>query len=861
KIFGHTAKEIIGQNISVLYPPERFAEDEENELQKKLERGERIHNFETVRLRKDGTRVSVSLSDSAIKNKSSEIIAISKIAHDLTRRKRTEASLRASEERFGKLVEASIIGIIITNLSGIVIEANSVFLKMVGYSRAELLAGKVRWDQMTQPEFNLESERAELTEYGATKPHEKEYIRKDGTRIPVLVGGTRLDKLENTILAFVLDITDQKRAAEELRDLYVENERQARSFDTILTTISELTYTFDREGRFRYANKPVLDIFGKQLEDLIGKTFLDLDYPKNLTATIRENIQRVFDTGKSVSDETQFQNAAGETESYEYIFNPVLSADGKVEYLVGSARNTTKRKNADRLLREAEANYRNLVESSPAIVYLAKPTLPFTPVYISPKISDLGFTKEEWISEPDKWIGLIHEDDRKRVVGAIDEAIDLGLPLEIEYKIIAPDKTIHWLHEKGYLILDEAGDRTGWQGVILDVTAAKELEQQLGQAQKLESIGLLAGGIAHDFNNMLTAINGYSDLTLRKMNEDDPLRRNIEEIQKAGRHSAELTYQLLAFSRKLILIPVLVDINFVITDTIKMLQRVIGEDIQLTASLDPMVGRTMVDPGQFAQIIMNLAVNARDSMPGGGELVIKTGNFSLKAELAGEHAGFPLGDYVLLSVTDTGTGMSAETIEHIFDPFFTTKELGRGTGLGLATLYGIVQQSGGQIEVESELGTGTTFKIYLPRVIESKKVVIQKKIASEIKKGTETILLVEDEPLVQNLVVEFLEQCGYTVIQANNGKAALEICDKHEREFDMLITDVVMPQMGGRALSEHIRMRFPSLPVLFTSGYTDENLVRGALATPNTSFIQKPFSFEPLVNQVREMLDAVTSLS
>jgi len=256
---------------------------------------------------------------------------------------------------------------------------------------------------------------------------------------------------------------------------------------------------------------------------------------------------------------------------------------------------------------------------------------------------------------------------------------------------------------------------------------------------------------------------------------------------------------------------------------------------------------------------MNLAVNARDSMPGGGKLNIETSNFTSTSEHSHEHPGFLPGEYVLVSVTDTGIGMSAETIEHIFDPFFTTKAIGSGTGLGLATLYGIVHQSGGQVEVESKKGVGTTFKIYLPSVRDQIEATTKTRVASGIAQGTETILLVEDEPMVGRLLVEFLELCGYKVIQTHNGQEALDICEKGQQEFQMLITDVVMPHMGGRVLSGQVRKKLPNVPILFMSGYTDENLVRGALALSHTSFIQKPFAFDTLVHKVREMLDAAAT--
>jgi CheY-like chemotaxis protein len=343
-------------------------------------------------------------------------------------------------------------------------------------------------------------------------------------------------------------------------------------------------------------------------------------------------------------------------------------------------------------------------------------------------------------------------------------------------------------------------------------------------------------------------------MTLRNLKEGDPLRGNIEEIMKAGLRSAALTDQLLAFSRRQVLRPVVLNLNTVIADTLKMLQRLIGEDIQLTATLEPRIGRVIVDPGQFSQIVMNLAVNARDAMPQGGTLTIATANVFIEPEYARQHVGIIPGAYVLTTVSDNGSGISEDIKQHIFEPFFTTKEVGRGTGLGLATAYGIVKQSGGSIEVSSEEGTGTTFRVFLPRVTAAIEVSNKKQVPLAMSGGTETILLVEDEDLVRNLSRQILEECGYKVIEAINGIEALQICAR-QGPIDLLLTDVVMPQMGGRELSEKLRETIPDVRILFTSGYTDDEVVKHGVIEIDTNFIQKPFTPESLAQKVREVLD------
>jgi PAS domain S-box-containing protein len=380
--------------------------------------------------------------------------------------------------------------------------------------------------------------------------------------------------------------------------------------------------------------------------------------------------------------------------------------------------------------------------------------------------------------------------------------------------------------------------------------------EQLQESQKLESVGRLAGGIAHDFNNMLTAINGYSDLTLRRLPEGDPLRKNIEEIKKAGERSSSLTQQLLAFSRRQFLKPRVLDINHEINETGELLKRLIGEHIHLITDLSPDVGCVEADPGQLTQVIMNLAVNSRDAMPQGGELKIRTSSVFLNGENDVYQMGSQPGDYVMISVSDSGQGMSEAIQEHIFEPFYTTKEQGKGTGMGLATVYGIVKQSGGHISVNSEIGRGTTFKVYLPLVREKAYKPQATGTTKQFPRGTETILLVEDEKVVRNLSKSLLESCGYKIIEAANGQEGLSICQQPETKFDMLVTDVVMPKMSGRQLAEQVERLRPGTKILYMSGYTDDEVLRQGVVKAGENFVEKPFTFDTLTQKIRELLDS-----
>jgi signal transduction histidine kinase len=393
------------------------------------------------------------------------------------------------------------------------------------------------------------------------------------------------------------------------------------------------------------------------------------------------------------------------------------------------------------------------------------------------------------------------------------------------------------------------------QDLEREVAERKSAEEQLRQAQKMEAVGKLAGGVAHDFNNLLTAINGHSDLAMRRLKQDDPLYEKLEKIKKAGERAASLTHQLLAFSRKQILQPKVLDLNQVVFEMNKMLQPLIGEDIDLFTKLKPDVGRVKADPGQLEQVIMNLAVNARDAMPKGGKLTIETANVYLDEKYAAHHFAINPGWYVMLAFSDSGCGMDAQTQEQIFDPFFTTKEVGKGTGLGLSTVYGIVKQSGGNISVYSELERGTTFKVYLPCVDLCVTELESGADRQTLSAGNETVLLVEDEEMVREMAKEILEDSGYQVLEAKHGHEALVIAKRYPGDIHLMLSDVVMPHMSGRELADQFAPLRKDMKVLYMSGYTDDAIVHHGVLDEGTAFIEKPFTPNALAHKVRETLN------
>lgn len=813
-------------------------------------------------LRPDGEERTVCQIGEVVRDTAGKATLVTGTVQDITARKSAEEEMRVLAEQVKN--EHVRLNKIVATVPGVVWESwgkpnspehrvafvSDYLETMLGYTAEEWGATPNFWLNVVHPDDREKALQNALLSYerGVSDTDHFRWIRKDGGIVWVETQSVPvLDESGKSIgmRGVNLDITARRLAEEAI----IESEEKYRN---IVETASEGIWLLDRDGSTTYVNRQMEEMLGYEAAEILGKKTCAFLFEDDCSLA-GEKFEK-FKQDHSAKGEFRLRRKDGSELTTLYNASPVKDHAGEVVGYLSMNTDITERKKADSRIQKAEAKYRSLVESSPGIVILTEPDPPFKVIYVSPNIEAFGYTPDEWYADPDMWSNILHSEDRERAMRISESPPGIVRETEMEYRIIARDGSTHWWQSKGRFVYDDEGDSVGWQRVILDITTTKELEQQLHQAQKLESVGMLAGGIAHDFNNMLTAINGYSDLTLRHLREDDPLRHNIEEIRKAGQRSSVLTNQLLAFSRRQILQPVVLDLNAAISETIRMLQMLIGEDIQLSSALDPRIGRVIADPGQFSQLIMNLAVNARDAMPAGGKLTIETSNVVLDQVYTWRHVGLFPGPYVMMAVSDTGTGMSERIQKQIFEPFFTTKEVGRGTGLGLATVYGIVKQSGGNIEVYSEEGVGSTFKVYLPRVAESVDTLISSEALSNMPAGTETILLVEDEPIVRDLTRRILTDCGYEVIEAENGLKALAICESGVH-IDLLLTDVVMPKMGGRELAAKLTEKCPDVLILFTSGYTDDAVVRHGVIGANTNFIQKPFSPELLANKIREILD------
>ncbi len=606
-------------------------------------------------------------------------------------------------------------------------------------------------------------------------------------------------------------------------------------------------------GRFVQVNRALCAMLGRTEEELTGATareFLHHDDRDGAAAAWDGLLGGVLHANQM---EQRYVHSGGET-VWALVSNSVVrDARGAPAYLVAQLQDISARRQAEQALRESEAQYRSVVEGAREVIFHASPDLRWT--FLNPSWTrGTGFTAAESLGTVATV--YVHPDDREDVRRAFCRVADgEDEQCECEARCVTKAGDVRWLAVCARGERDAAGNVVRLAGTLTDVTERRRLEEELRQSQKMEAVGRLAGGVAHDFNNLLTAIKGYSGLLLESLEEGDERRQDVEEIDRAADRAAALTRQLLAFSRKQVLQPATLDLDVVVGEMQNMLRRLIGEDVQLVTRSGDSVWKVKADPGQLEQVVMNLVLNARDAMPGGGTLTLETANLRVDQRYVDRKVTVAAGSYVMLLVTDTGVGMDAETQARVFEPFFTTKERGKGTGLGLSTVYGIVKQSGGFVWVDSAPGRGTTFTIYLPRAVDAAPLPDAGPACGGID-GTETVLLVEDEQALRALAVRVLEARGYTVLEASNGEQALRAAEAYAGRIDLVVTDVVMPVMGGRELVERLGRARPATRVLYMSGYTDGDVVRRGLMHAQRSFVQKPFAPDDLARRVREVLDA-----
>jgi PAS domain S-box-containing protein len=677
---------------------------------------------------------------------------------------------------------------------------------------------------------------------GKTRTFEEAGIAGDAERIYLSTKGPYRDARGRIIglLGIARDITDHNRAE--------------RKFRSLVQNSSDLIMTIDAGGILRYVSPSVERILGARGEELRAQTIFSYVHPDDRDR-FRSFFARILRQPGLCNEEGYRLRHSDGSWVELWVVGTNLLHDSSVQGIVVNCRDVSAQTQAEKARVEAETRYRTLVEQLATVTYIARLGLHGEWLYVSPQIQTiLGFSPSEWLADPGLWISRVHPEDRP-IVEAAEEGTLSAKPFRAEYRMFRRDGSVIWVNDTAAVVADNDGGAL-LHGIIVDVSERKHLETQLRQAQKMQAVGRLAGGIAHDFNNLLTVIMGYAQSLLERRNpSEDAVHRSAEHIRSAADRAAVLTRQLLAFGRRQMLDPRVLNLNSVISEMDKIVRRLIRENIEIITRTGAGLGSVKADPAQIEQVILNLIINARDAMPEGGVLTIETANVDFEQGYADENIQMRPGRYVMLAVSDTGTGMDAETQARIFEPFFTTKETGKGTGLGLSTVYGIVEQSGGYIWVYSEPGHGSTFKSYLPRVDQPAQAVLRPTIESSAAGGTERILLVEDDRMVRELAQSILSTCGYSVLAPERVDDVESVCRHYPGRVDLLLTDVVMPGISGRDLASRMTSLRPDMKVLYMSGYTDDAIVHKGLVDPGIWFLPKPFTPAGLASKVREVLD------
>jgi two-component system, cell cycle sensor histidine kinase and response regulator CckA len=837
RLLGYTREELLQMRVvDIIATEEQF--NAPANAKRLLAEGHR--NWEGLLSLKDGRRIPVEVNARVFDLDGSPTIISS--MRDISERKDAEARLQTQNQRFQRIVENTDVGYFRMGLDGRWEDVNPAWLRMHGFTGREEAIGQY-FSAVLNPEDQAKAKEIgqALIRGESVRSAELSRLRRDGTigyqtcsANPVLDG----DKIVG-IEGFIVDISERKRMEDALRK---SEERFAKAF----RSGPAMTVLFgpDEEGnRIIDVSEAFEQGTGYRREEVLGRTRSELGLWAD-PCDIDVYMNQLRTNGRTRNCEFRFRRKNGD------IANGLVSSEwievGGKRCSISAAIDITEQKKTE----EAMRSLATAIEQSAETIVITD--LDGKIQYCNPAFEKItGYSKEEAIGQNPSVLKSGKHD--KAFYQQMWATITLGKVWSGHLINKKKDGSLYEEDATISPIRDASGKLSGFVAIKRDVTERLQLEDQLRQAQKLESVGRLAGGVAHDFNNLLTVINGYSDFLLERLNATDPLRSYATQIRDAGERAASLTKQLLAFSRKQLIEPKVIDLNTTIRQSAPMLQRLIGEDIDLETYLDQSLGQVLADADQIYQVIMNLAVNARDAMPDGGTLDIETTNVALdQGNTATMHHEATPGRYVLMSVTDTGHGMNEKTRQQIFEPFFTTKEIGKGTGLGLSTVYGIIRQSGGWIEVQSDVGVGTSFKVYLPRIDAS--LAPEEQIGAATQKGSETILLVEDQEAVRSFALAALERYGYHVIEASDGEGAIAAAGNYSREIHLLLTDVVLPGMNGKELSEILKSSRPNLKVLFTSGYTADVIGNRGVLGPDVAFLHKPFSPEELAAKVRDVL-------
>ena len=768
-----------------------------------------------------------------------------------------ERVLRESETRYRHILEQASDGIVLASPEGRLILANERASEMLGYSRDELM--RVPLEQLYDP-ADIAAKPLAWDELARTSVvlRERRLRRKDGSTFIAELSVRRT--AEGMAQAIVRDVTERKRSEEALR-------AERDLLDGILATSVAGILVVDPSGRVLFLNSRAEAVLGLTRDMMGQRTELPPGWRFRTTsgALLPDSARpahRVVTTGEPVQD----ARIVLERPDGEYIFlavnaAPLRDADRRITAVVLSITDITEQHCAQQALLEREEQLQRVTSAVPGVVYqyVMGPGDEERFAFVSERARDLlGARATEIYEEASCAFERVHPADRAEMTVAFARASKTQEPWSFDFRVLRPDGRITWLRDVATAVRARDPDRVIWNGVMVDITDQRRLEEELLQSQKMDSLGRLAGGVAHDFNNLLTVIRGFADVLSTQFAEEDPRLGEVREIRGAADRATSLTRQLLAVSRRQVLVTREVDLNLLIQEMERMLGRVIGENITIMTVPGRDVGWVRADPSQVEQVLLNLAVNARDAMPKGGTLTLETRRRTIAPGREDPTArGVPPGDYVMLSVQDTGVGMDPVTQAMIFEPFFTTKAVGEGTGLGLSTVYGIVQQSNGVITVESEPGNGTTIRMYLPRIVEPTGIpreTAPPRSAPAIPQLRGTVLLVEDDDGVRRLTRRVLEQYGFRAVEARTGLEALELLTLDHPRIDAVVSDLVMPGMSGKELVSRLRDLRPEIPVVYLSGYTSEEVTDEIRLHPKQMFLQKPFSPETLATALEELL-------
>jgi PAS domain S-box-containing protein len=781
---------------------------------------------------------------------------------DVTAQRRAEDELFRSQEMLRSVLDTFPERVFWKDLDSVFVGCNAAYARNLGLTHPSEIIGKTDFDIHAPSDAEIyRADDQEIMRSGKARiDYEEPMTRTDGSD-----GWVRTSKVPMRgkdghvigILGAYQDITDQKRAREELRE-------SERFLDNVIENIPVMVFVKDAETlRFVRLNKAGERMLGYPREVLVDRDSSHL-VPAHEEAHFSAFDRLVVTSGEvvEIAEETITNPTQGVIVMHT-IKVPIFGADGKPRYVLGISEDITARKAAEQGRRESEDRYRHIIDAITNYIVSVRieSGVPVGVNHGPGSVAITGYTPEELDADPGLWDSLVLSEDRELVEESTGRVLAGVRIAPIEYRLRRKDGVVRWVRQTPVLRFGADGTLTAYDGLIQDITESRTLQNQLLQAQKMEGIGRLAGGVAHDFNNLLTAILGYVEMCRidlpPELPPDHPARLDLQEVAAAGERAASLTRQLLTFASRQIVAPERLDINSLVGDLLKMLQRLLGDDIEIETSLEGDLRTVVADPGQIQQLLVNLTVNARDAMPRGGRLMIEAANEVIDPEVATAHPGAVPGPHVLLVVTDTGEGMTEEVRSRLFEPFFTTKGPGKGSGLGLATCHGIVKQLSGHMEVYSELGQGTMFRIHLPSQGGSADPQAVAPSAPPAADGTETVLVVEDEPSVRRLAVLCLRAHGYRVLEAANGADAIRVALRIGNTIDLIVSDVMMPGMSGPALIRELSVLAPRARALLMSGHADSAVLDEAPEL-RFAFLAKPYTPERLAHKVREILDAPT---